>query len=159
MSEKTERYELLKQQAQALLTGEFDLVANMSNLASLIFNELPQLNGTSFYRFKNDELILGPFQGKPACMHIAVGKGVCGTVAATKKPEVVPNVHEFSGHIACDSASNSEVVVPIFKDGKFWGVLDLDSPEYNTFDDVDASYLSEIAPIVFGVQAEIGGRA
>ncbi|EQC58439.1 Free methionine-(R)-sulfoxide reductase [Limosilactobacillus fermentum MTCC 8711] len=159
MSEKTERYELLKQQSQALLlTGEFDLVANMSNLASLVFNELPQLNGTSFYRFKNNELILGPFQGKPACMHIAVGRGVCGTVAKTQKAEVVPNVHDFSGHIACDSASKSEVVVPVFKDGKFWGVLDLDSPEYNTFDDVDAKYLSEIAPIVFGVKEEVGGR-
>ncbi|KZU08045.1 GAF domain-containing protein [Lactiplantibacillus plantarum] len=157
MSEKTARYELLKQQARALLTSECDLVANMSNLASLVFNELPQLNGTSFYRFKDNELILGPFQGKPACMHIAVGKGVCGTVAKTQKAEVVPNVHKFSGHIACDSASKSEVVVPVFKNGKFWGVFDLDSPEYNTFDDVDANYLSEIAPIVFGVQAEVGG--
>lgn len=97
MSQKTERYELLIQQAKGLLTGEFDLVANMSNLASLIFSELPDLNGTSFYRYQNDELILGPFQGKPACMHIAVGAGVCGTVAETKQSEIVPDVHQFKG--------------------------------------------------------------
>lgn len=151
MSEKTERYELLKLQAASLLENEFDLVANMSNLASLIFNSLPDLNGTSFYRFKDDELILGPFQGKPACMHIAVGAGVCGTVAQNLKSEVVPNVHEFKGHIACDSASNSEIVVPIFRDDQFWGVLDLDSPKFNTFDETDNQYLSDIAPIVFGV--------
>lgn len=156
MSEKTARYELLKQQAQALLNNESDLVANMSNLVSLVFNELPQLNGTTFYRLIDGELLLGPFQGKPACMHIAVGKGVCGKVAATKKAEIVPNVHEFQGHIACDSASKSEVVVPIFKGEQFWGVLDLDSPEYDTFDEVDAKYLAEIGPLIFGEKAEIG---
>ncbi|GBG94242.1 GAF domain-containing protein [Ligilactobacillus salitolerans] len=156
MSEKTARYELLKKQAQALLNNEFDLVANMSNLVSLVFNELPRLNGTTFYRYIDGELLLGPFQGKPACMHIAVGNGVCGTVAATKKPEIVPNVHEFEGHIACDSASKSEVVVPIFKDDQFWGVLDLDSPEYDTFDEIDAQYLTEIGPLIFGEKAEIG---
>lgn len=156
MSQKTERYELLIQQAKGLLTGEFDLVANMSNLASLIFSELPDLNGTSFYRYQNGELILGPFQGKPACMHIAVGAGVCGTVAETKQSEIVPDVHQFKGHIACDSASNSEIVVPIFQDGQFFGVLDLDSPKFNTFDEVDDHYLSQIAPIVFGVPAEKG---
>lgn len=154
MSEKQERYELLLAQAKALLEDEFDLVANMSNLASLIFNTLPDLNGTSFYRFKNGELILGPFQGKPACMHIAVGSGVCGTVAQHLKSEVVANVHEFAGHIACDSASKSEIVVPIFQDDAFWGVLDLDSPKYNTFDDVDETYLTQIAPVVFGVASE-----
>ncbi|GKS81065.1 histidine kinase [Ligilactobacillus pabuli] len=156
MSEKAARYELLKQQAQALLKNESDLVANMSNLVSLVFNELPRLNGTTFYRLIDGELLLGPFQGKPACMHIAVGKGVCGTVAATKKAEIVSNVHEFQGHIACDSASKSEVVVPIFKNQQFWGVLDLDSPEYNTFDKVDAKYLAEIGPLIFGEKAEIG---
>lgn len=156
MSEKTARYELLKQQAQALLKNESDLVANMSNLVSLVFNELPRLNGTTFYRLIDGELLLGPFQGKPACMHIAVGKGVCGTVAATKKAEIVPNVHEFQGHIACDNASKSEVVVPIFKNQQFWGVLDLDSPEYDTFDEVDAKYLAEIDPLIFGDKAESG---
>ncbi|MGO2300131.1 GAF domain-containing protein [Paucilactobacillus nenjiangensis] len=156
MAEKEQRYQLLLAQAKALLDGETDLVANMSNLASLIFNELPNLNGTSFYRFKNDELILGPFQGKPACMHIAIGSGICGTVAATLRSEIVPNVHNFSGHIACDSASKSEIVVPIFKNEQFWGVLDLDSPEFNTFDEIDENYLKQIAPIIFGVKEIVG---
>lgn len=149
MTEKSKRYDLLVQQAQSLLAGEFDLVANMANLVSLVFHELPDLNGTTYYRFVDGELILGPFQGKPACMHIPVGRGVCGTVAATQKPEVVPDVDQFVGHIACDSASRSEVVVPVFRHGSFWGVLDLDSPKLNTFDDVDAKYLSEIAEIIF----------
>ncbi|MFD0897282.1 GAF domain-containing protein [Loigolactobacillus binensis] len=152
MTDKVANYELLVQQAQSLLENEFDLVANMSNLASLIFNELPHLNGTSFYRFKNGELILGPFQGKPACMHIAVGAGVCGTVAQNLKAEIVPDVHQFAGHIACDQASNSEIVVPIFKHHVFWGVLDLDSPAYNTFDATDEQYLSQLAPLIFGYQ-------
>nr|WP_137596797.1 GAF domain-containing protein [Paucilactobacillus kaifaensis] len=154
MTTKVDKYELLKQQAESLLTGEFDLIANMSNLASLIFSELNDLNGTSFYRFKNDELILGPFQGKPACMHIKVGAGVCGTVAKNLTAEIVPDVHKFSGHIACDSASKSEIVVPIFKGSRFWGVLDLDSPKYNTFDEIDEKYLSQIAPLIFGVRSK-----
>lgn len=149
MGKKQESYELLVEQAKSLLDGEADLVANMSNLVSLLFHEIPNLNGTTYYRFKNNELILGPFQGKPACMHIAVGKGVCGTVAETKRTEIVENVHKFPGHIACDSASKSEIVVPVFKDGQFWGVLDLDSPEYGTFDETDGEYLGKIAPLIF----------
>lgn len=149
MEKKRENYELLVKQAESLLEGETDVVANMSNLVSLLFHEIPSLNGTTYYRFKNNELILGPFQGKPACMHIAVGKGVCGTVAKTKQTEIVENVHNFPGHIACDSASKSEIVVPVFKDGHFWGVLDLDSPEYSTFDETDGEYLSQIAPLIF----------
>lgn len=149
MGKKQENYELLVKQAKSLLEGETDVVANMSNLVSLLFHEIPSLNGTTYYRFKNNELILGPFQGKPACMHIAVGKGVCGTVAKNKRTEIVDNVHEFPGHIACDSASKSEIVVPVFKDDQFWGVLDLDSPEYSTFDETDNEYLSQIAPLIF----------
>ncbi|WP_203652203.1 GAF domain-containing protein [Secundilactobacillus yichangensis] len=149
MANKRENYELLVKQAESLLEGETDLVANMSNLVSLVFHELPKLNGTTYYRLKNGELILGPFQGRPACMHIPIGKGVCGTVAKTQKSEIVQNVHDFPGHIACDSASKSEIVVPVFKDGQFWGVLDLDSPEYGTFDEVDEEYLSKIAPLIF----------
>ncbi|KIS03592.1 GAF domain-containing protein [Paucilactobacillus wasatchensis] len=150
MTQKKETYELLLLQAQSLLEGEHDVIANMSNLVSLLFHGLPKLNGVTYYRFKNGELILGPFQGKPACMHIPVGTGVCGTVAKTKHTEIVPNVHEFSGHIACDSASKSEIVVPVFQDGEFFGVLDLDSPQFNTFDETDQQYLTQIAPIIFG---------
>src|SRR5699024_8937590 len=148
----TENYELLVKQAASLLTDEFDVVANMSNLTSLLFHSIPDLNGATFYRLVDGELLLGPFQGKPACMHIPVGKGVCGTVAKNQQTEIVPNVHAFSGHIACDSASNSEIVVPVFKDSSFWGVLDLDSPKFNTFDEIDQKYLEKIAPIVFGVK-------
>lgn len=154
MSNKREQYDLLLLQAQSLLAGENDEIANMSNIVSLIFHSLPDLNGTTYYRFKNNELILGPFQGKPACMHIAVGKGVCGTVAATHETEIVPNVHEFQGHIACDSASKSEIVVPVFKDHEFWGVLDLDSPSFDTFDEIDNEYLSQIAPLIFATELE-----
>ncbi len=153
MSNKETAYKLLFTQAKSLLEGETDIVANMSNIVSLIFHSLPDLKGTTYYRFLNNELVLGPFQGKPACMHIPVGKGVCGTVAATQTTEIVPNVHAFSGHIACDSASNSEIVVPVFKDDKFWGVLDLDSPKFNTFDDIDDKYLRTIAPLIFGVKS------
>lgn len=148
---KVERYELIVAQAKSLLTGEFDEVANMANLTSLLFNELPMINGATFYRFVNEELVLGPFQGKPACMHIPVGKGVCGTVAQTLKTEVVSNVHEFAGHIACDAASNSEIVLPVFRNEKFYGVLDLDSPEFDTFDEIDAQYLTQVAELTFGV--------
>lgn len=153
MSNKEETYKLLLTQAKSLIEDETDLVANMSNIVSLIFHSLPDLNGTTYYRFLNNELVLRPFQGKPACMHIPVGKGVCGTVASTQTTEIVPNVHDFSGHIACDSVSNSEIVVPVFNDDKFWGVLDLDSPKFNTFDNIDDKYLRAIAPLIFGVKS------
>lgn len=149
-NKKTENYELVLAQAKSLLTNEFDVVANMSNLSSLIFYGLPNLNSVTFYRLKNNELIVGPFQGKPACIHIPIGSGVCGTVAKNEKSEIVPDVTKFKGHIACDSASRSEIVVPIFKDNKFWGVLDLDSPKYETFDETDEKYLSQIAQLIFG---------
>lgn len=152
MSKKLDNYELLVAQAQSLLDGEEDLIANMSNLVSLIFNGLPNLNGVTYYRFLNHELILGPFQGKLACMHIQVGVGVCGTVAQNLKTEIVPDVHKFAGHIACDSASKSEIVVPVFKDNVFWGVLDLDSPQLNNFDEIDNEYLTKIAPLIFGTR-------
>nr|WP_054757634.1 GAF domain-containing protein [Liquorilactobacillus satsumensis] len=157
MTAKAKNYALLIQQAHSLLAGETDLIANMSNLVALLFHGLPNLNGVAYYRFKEGELILGPFQGKPACMHIQVGRGgVCGTVAQTRKTEIVANVHEFAGHIACDAASKSEIVVPVFKDTKFWGgVLDLDSPAYGTFDEVDKKYLLELAPVIFGETANL----
>ncbi|WP_141055799.1 GAF domain-containing protein [Liquorilactobacillus hordei] len=150
MGNQEKDYQLLVNQAQRLLEGEKDLIANMSNIVSLIFNSLRKINGVTYYRFINNELVLGPFQGKPACMHIAIGAGVCGTVAKIQKTVIVPNVHDFKGHIACDIASKSEIVVPVFKGNIFWGVLDLDSPEFNTFSEIDQKYLEQIAPLIFG---------
>jgi GAF domain-containing protein len=131
---KAEIYEELLRQAQGLLYGERDLIANTANLAALIWQIVPDLNWAGFYFMKGGELVLGPFQGKPACVRIAVGKGVCGTAVARRETMLVEDVHAFPGHIACDSASNSELVVPLVKGGKVHGVLDLDSPKLARFD-------------------------
>ncbi|ALJ22759.1 histidine kinase [Lactobacillus gallinarum] len=146
---KKEKYELLVEQAKALVAGESDWIANTANLYALLFNSLNNVNFAGVYRFENGELILGPFQGMPACVHIQMGKGVCGTAAQTEKTQIVPNVHEFQGHIACDSASNSEIVVPIFKDDQLWGVFDFDSTKLDNFDETDKKYLTEIANVIF----------
>src|SRR5438552_674766 len=134
---KTDLYDQLAAQLSSLLAGERDLIANSANFASLIFHSLPGLNWAGFYFLKDDELVLGPFQGKPACVRIAIGKGVCGTAASTRAATIVPNVHEFPGHIACDSASKSEIVVPLIKGDQLIGVVDLDSPIYGRFDSED----------------------
>ena len=131
-------------QARALLHGERDFTANAANLAALIFHALPDLNWAGFYWMKGGELVLGPFQGKPACVRIAIGKGVCGTAARDRKSIVVPDVDAFPGHIACDSASRSEVVVPVVAGGKVIGVLDLDSPLKGRFGDADARGLEAL---------------
>lgn len=144
-----EDYELLVKQARALIEGENDWIANTANLSALLFNSLNNINFAGIYRVKNNELILGPFQGKPACVHIAFGKGVCGTAAKTEKTQIVKDVHQFVGHIACDSDSKSEIVVPIFKENKLWGVFDFDSIVFNNFDEVDNHYLTEIAKAIF----------
>ena len=128
-------------QAKALLAGERDATANAANLAALLFHTLPELNWAGFYWMKDGGLVLGPFQGKPACVRIALGKGVCGSAAASRRTVVVPDVHAFPGHIACDSASESEVVVPVVKAGRLLGVLDLDSPRPARFDEEDAKGL------------------
>lgn len=120
----------------SLLEGETDLVACLANASALIFDVVDELNWAGFYLLKDGELVLGPFQGKPACVRLKVGKGVCGTAVAEGKSIVVANVHDFVGHIACDSASLSEMVVPLKKDGKIIGVLDLDSPKVNRFEDI-----------------------
>ncbi|MDY0991061.1 GAF domain-containing protein [Lactobacillus helveticus] len=146
---KKEEYELLVEQAKALVAGESDWIANTANLSALLFNSLNNVNFAGVYRFENGELILGPFQGMPACVHIQMGKGVCGTAAQTEKTQIVPNVHEFQGHIACDSASNSEIVVPIFKDDQLCGVFDFDSTKLDNFDETDKKYLTEIANVIF----------
>ncbi|MCM2329099.1 MAG: GAF domain-containing protein [Lysobacter sp.] len=141
---KPELYAQLLAQARALLEGERDATANAANLASLVFHTLPDLNWAGIYWLKDGGLVLGPFQGKPACVRIALGKGVCGTAAATRRTVVVPDVHAFPGHIACDSASESEIVVPVAKDGRLVGVLDLDSPRLARFDDEDARGLEAV---------------
>ena len=125
---KTVNYPLLLQQLQALTEDVPYETANLANAAALLWQTLPDINWAGFYKMENGELVLGPFQGKPACVRIPMGKGVCGTAAAEDQVQLVYNVHEFPGHIACDSASNAEIVVPIHKDGKIWGVLDIDSP-------------------------------
>ena len=134
---KAEIYEELVRQTRGLLHGERDLVANAANVAALIWQIVPDLNWAGFYFMKGGELVLGPFQGKPACVRIAVGKGVCGTAVSKRETMLVEDVHAFPGHIACDSASNSELVVPLIKGGHVHGVLDLDSPLFARFDDED----------------------
>lgn len=144
-----EKYKLLVEQARALIEGEDDWIANTANLSALLFNSLNDVNFAGVYRYENGELILGPFQGMPACVHIQMGKGVCGTAAQTEQTQIVENVHEFAGHIACDSASNSEIVLPIFKQEKLWGVFDFDSTKLANFDEIDKKYLTEIAKAIF----------
>ena len=139
-----ERLSELLAQARALLEGERDPVANAANLASLVFHTLPELNWAGFYWMKGGELVLGPFQGKPACVRIAVGRGVCGTAVKERRTIVVPDVNAFPGHIACDSASRSELVVPVLKQGTVLGVLDLDSPMPSRFGDAEARALERL---------------
>ncbi len=145
---KSELYDQLAAQLSSLLAGERDLIANAANFSSLIFHSLPDLNWAGFYFSKDDELVLGPFQGKLACVRIRIGQGVCGTAAARRATTIVPNVHEFPGHIACDSASNSEIVVPLIKKDELIGVLDLDSPILARFDEADAEGLQSLAAIL-----------
>ncbi len=145
---KTQLYYQLASQLSSLLAGERDLIANAANFSALVYHSLPDLNWAGFYFAKNDELVLGPFQGQPACMRIKIGQGVCGAGAATCDTVIVPNVHEFPGHIACDSASNSEIVVPLLKGEKLIGVLDLDSPVLSRFDREDAKGLEQLVKIL-----------
>jgi len=147
-SSKPELYNQLASQLSSLLAGERDLIANAANFSSLVFHALPDLNWAGFYLAKDDELVLGPFQGRPACVRIRIGQGVCGAGAAKCETVIVPNVHEFPGHIACDSASNSEIVVPLLKNGKLLGVLDLDSPMVARFDAEDARGLENMVRIL-----------
>ena len=147
-SSKTELYDQLASQLSSLLAGERDLIANAANFSSLIYHSLPDLNWAGFYFEKDSELVLGPFQGKPACVRIKVGQGVCGAGAAKCETVIVPNVHEFPGHIACDSASNSEIVVPLLKGSRLLGVLDLDSPVRSRFDQEDARGLESLVRIL-----------
>ena len=145
---KPEFYRELAGQLQALLEGEADSIANAANTSALIFQMLPDLNWAGFYFLRSgDELVLGPFQGKPACVRIAVGRGVCGTAVAKAQSILVEDVHAFPGHIACDAASRSELVVPLFRDGRVFGVIDLDSPVTSRFDRDDQAGIEALAAI------------
>ena len=140
---KKESYELLLKQLKALLEDEPDAIANLSNASSLLNQFLNDVNWVGFYLWKQDQLVLGPFQGLPACVRIPSGKGVCGTAVSDGKVQRIADVHAFPGHIACDAASQSEIVVPIFKDGEIYGVLDIDSPSKDRFDEEDELYLTK----------------
>ena len=144
---KEEKYKSLLPQVQGLLSGEPDSLANMANLAALLHQEMG-FWWTGFYRVEGEELILGPFQGPIACTRIAYGRGVCGTAWKEKRTVVVPDVEQFPGHIACSAASRSEIVVPIFKEDKIIGVLDIDSTEVGTFDKTDREYLEKAMDIL-----------
>jgi GAF domain-containing protein len=145
---KAELYRDLTAAIDALTAGEPDSIANMANAAAVIWQYLPDLNWAGFYRMVDGELVLGPFQGKAACIRIAVGKGVCGTAAATRDTQLVEDVHAFPGHIACDAASRSELVVPLVRNGVVLGVLDLDSPEPARFDAEDATGCEALAALL-----------
>ncbi len=142
-SSKQKDYELVIKQLRALSEGESNTIANLANASALLNQFLNEVNWVGFYLMEDGELVLGPFQGLPACVRIPLGKGVCGTAAQNQRTERIEDVHAFPGHIACDAASQSEIVVPMVKDGKLLGVLDIDSPIKNRFDEIDQQYLEE----------------
>jgi L-methionine (R)-S-oxide reductase len=149
-ADKPTLYRDLSSALQGLVAGESDGIANMANAAALLWETLPDINWVGFYRNVDGGLVVGPFQGRPACIRIAFGDGVCGTAAATREIQLVEDVHAFPGHIACDSASNSEIVVPIIRDGELLGVLDIDSPTLARFDEDDRAGCLRIAEIMAG---------
>ena len=145
---KADLYPDLAAQLEALLAGERDFIANAANMAALLFHTLPKVNWVGFYLLKSGELVLGPFQGKPACVRIQVDQGVCGKAMARGESIVVADVHQFPGYIVCDSASRSEIVVPLLTGRDAWGVLDLDSPALNRFDDEDRQGCEKLVSIL-----------
>ena len=144
-ADKATLYRDLAQALEALIGDETDTIANMANASGLIYETLPDVNWVGFYRNVGDELVLGPFQGRPACIRMTLGQGVCGAAAKSREVQRVEDVHAFAGHIACDSASNSEIVLPLIRDGKLFGVLDIDSPSHARFDEEDEAGLRPIA--------------
>lgn len=146
--EQTALYELLAEQLAALIADENDPIANMANMSALLYRSLDEINWAGFYRMMDGMLVLGPFQGNPACIRIPMGRGVCGTAAKERKTQLVPDVHLFPGHIACDAQSRSEIVIPLLKEGVLLGVLDIDSPVKERFDAVDQSGLEKLAEIL-----------
>lgn len=149
---KSQQYEQLLAQARSLVSGERDLIANMANLSALLFNYLDDVNWAGFYLYKESQLVLGPFQGQPACIRIPMGAGVCGTAAQTQEVQRIADVHAFEGHIACDAASNSEIVVPLVLNNELLGVLDIDSPSFSRFDEEDEKGLVAIANVLIESQ-------
>ena len=145
---KLERYRQLIAAAEALIADESDAVANMANIAALMWEFLPDLNWAGFYRVIGDELVLGPFVGRPACIRIPMGIGVCGAAASEQKTQLVDDVHAFPGHIACDAVTKSELVVPVIRDGSVLAVIDLDSPELSRFDSEDAAGVEQLATAI-----------
>ncbi|WP_116473129.1 GAF domain-containing protein [Zobellella maritima] len=144
MTEKSAFYQSLTQQALALCDGEPNRIAKLANLSALLNLALDDINWVGFYLREQDSLVLGPFQGKPACVRIPMGKGVCGSAAASGRIQRIANVHEFAGHIACDGASNAEIVLPLGQGDEVWGVLDIDSPSYGRFDEQDETGLAQL---------------
>lgn len=141
-------YKLLTKTIELVCKEIPHLISNLANISAIIWENIDRLNWAGFYILEDDILVLGPFQGKAACVEIEMGKGVCGSSALQDKTFVVDNVHDFDGHIACDSCSNSEIVIPIHKDGKVWGVLDIDSPIFNRFDEIDKAGLEGIVKVI-----------
>lgn len=139
---------MLNKKLEALIEGVPHLISNLANASALLYEELPDLNWAGFYLLEGEKLVLGPFQGKTACIEIPLGRGVCGTAAQQDKTQLVPNVHEFPGHIACDGASNSEIVVPIHLNGRFFGVLDIDSPQFSRFSEEDREGLEAFVRVL-----------
>ncbi|BFT30323.1 GAF domain-containing protein [Alteromonas sp. D210916BOD_24] len=149
---KEQQYSQLISQAKSLVSGEQDLIANMANISALLYHNLKEVNWAGFYLFKEAQLVLGPFQGQPACIRIPMGKGVCGTSAQSRTVQRIADVHQFEGHIACDAASNSEIVIPLVLNDELVGVLDIDSPIFDRFDQDDEKGLVEIAKILMDSQ-------
>ncbi|OWA35154.1 GAF domain-containing protein [Saccharibacillus sp. O16] len=145
---REDNYATALSQLKALIDGEPDRIANLANASALLAQCLPDINWSGFYLYDGKELVLGPFQGLPACIRIPMGRGVCGTAAQTRETQRIDDVHAFPGHIACDAASNSEIVVPLVKDGELIGVLDIDSPEHARFDETDQDFLEEFSRIL-----------
>ena len=148
LNDVAKRYDQLSSQLDALLSGESNVVANLSNASALINQFFERINWVGFYLMDEGELVLGPFQGLPACIRIPIGKGVCGTAVANKQSIIVPDVNAFPGHIVCDAASQSEIVVPLIKDGIVIGVLDIDSPELNRFSEEDRVGLEKVINVL-----------
>jgi GAF domain-containing protein len=146
--DKEKFYQILSEQAHSLIRTETDQIANLSNISALLFNSLDDVNWAGFYLYKQEQLVLGPFQGQPACIRIDLGKGVCGTAASELKTQLVEDVHAFAGHIACDAASNSEIVIPIIINDQLFGVLDIDSPSIARFDLADQKGLETIVALL-----------
>ena len=155
-SAKGESYTSLVAQLRSLLKDEYDFIANTANFSSLVYNALPDVNWAGFYLLQDHELVLGPFQGKPACVRIPLGKGVCGFAAKQCETVIVPNVSEFPGHIACDPASKSEIVIPLFDGERVLGVLDVDSATLGRFDDQDAEGLNELVTVFVAHEERLG---